>query len=126
MTSILTAEFILQFRLDSQKSRLKFSCTSPRAYGPNKITLAGFAASSRSCAACCMVCSEIMCSLNSAKDQPVERGLYLRSRFKNPRTAAHQLLPRYVLYGMMHHMKAQRIFYHKEMMLGGMIEMVIW
>jgi len=26
----------------------------------------------------------------------------------------------------MHHMKAQRIFYHKEMMLGGVIEMVIW
>jgi Family of unknown function (DUF6516) len=27
---------------------------------------------------------------------------------------------------MMRHMKAQRIFYHKEMMLGGVIEMVIW
>lgn len=26
----------------------------------------------------------------------------------------------------MRHMKAQRIFYHKEMMLGGVIEMVIW
>lgn len=27
---------------------------------------------------------------------------------------------------MLRHMKAQRIFYHKEMMLGGVIEMVIW
>ena len=26
----------------------------------------------------------------------------------------------------MRHMKAQRIFYHKELMLGGVIEMVIW
>ena len=26
----------------------------------------------------------------------------------------------------MHHMKAQRIFYHKEALLGGVIEMVIW
>lgn len=26
----------------------------------------------------------------------------------------------------MRHMKAQRIFYHKEMMFGGVIEMVIW
>ena len=31
-----------------------------------------------------------------------------------------------LLYGMMHHMKAQRIFYHKELMLDGVIEMVIW
>ena len=27
---------------------------------------------------------------------------------------------------MIHTMKTQRIFYHKEMMLGGVIEMVIW
>jgi Family of unknown function (DUF6516) len=27
---------------------------------------------------------------------------------------------------MMRHMKAQRIFYHKEVMFGGVIEMVIW
>lgn len=33
---------------------------------------------------------------------------------------------RLLLYGMMHHMKAQRIFYHKELMLDGVIEMVIW
>src|SRR4030067_2106920 len=32
----------------------------------------------------------------------------------------------HIIYGMMHHMKAQRIFYQKEMMLGGVIEMVIW
>lgn len=31
-----------------------------------------------------------------------------------------------MLYGMMCHMKARRIFYHKEMMFGGVIEMVIW
>ena len=33
---------------------------------------------------------------------------------------------RHILYSMMRHMKAQRIFYHKELMLGGVIEMVIW
>ena len=29
-------------------------------------------------------------------------------------------------YGIMRHMKAKRIFYHKEMMFEGVIEMVIW
>ena len=35
-------------------------------------------------------------------------------------------LIRHISYGMMRHIKAQRIFYHKELMLDGVIEMVIW
>ena len=31
----------------------------------------------------------------------------------------------HILYGMIRHMKAQRIFYHKEVMFSGVIEMVI-
>lgn len=33
---------------------------------------------------------------------------------------------RHIPCGMMHNMKAQRIFYHKEVMFDGVIEMVIW